>query len=52
MPFQFRIYDDDGILYYEGLSDEEEFEPLDWAMHDAGATAIHYKQPNGGWAQL
>ena len=52
LPFLFKIYDDDGELYYEGRSDEEEFEPLDWATWNAGATEIHYKQEDGSWARL
>jgi hypothetical protein len=52
LPLQFKIYDDDGVLYYEGRSDEEEFEPLDWAEYVAGATSIMYKQQDGSWAWL
>jgi|SRR6185369_3210885 len=44
----FRIYDDDGILYYEGRillpddpDEQEEFGPLwDWGAPNAGATEL------------
>lgn len=44
----FRMYDDDGELYYEGLcsdaDSEEAFEPLDdFGEPDAGCTEIRYK---------
>ena len=52
LPLRFKIFDDDGEIYYEGRSDEEEFEPLDWAMYNAGATAIHYRQKDGSWPPL
>jgi len=46
---QFQIFDDDGNLYYEGVATPAtEFEPLEWAKDDAGATSIKYKNPNTG----
>lgn len=49
--YEFRLYDDDGELYYEGvclnLDDAPEdgaFEPLDWAMNDAGCTRMDYRK--------
>ena len=39
----FTLFDDDGIKYYSGYMHEEiedEFEPLDWAMNEAGCTEI------------
>ena len=52
MPFV--IYDDDDNLYYRGrfypvgTSDERLFMPLDWAMNNAGATYIKYRNPDTG----
>lgn len=46
-----RLMDDDGEVYYEGRatrkripdsSEEYAFEPLDWAMADAGCTELQY----------
>lgn len=53
----FKLYDDDGELYYEGasrdLGEEEEraFAPLDWAMRNAGCTRLDYLK-NGKWETL
>lgn len=56
LPFRFRLYDDDGIMYYEGRSDDRDSEaaflPLDWAMAHAGCTRIDYLQDNGAWETL
>ena len=61
---KFKIYDDDGELYYEGIfayhkSDwetsgcPEGFEPLDdFATPNAGATEIHYDDGAGNFIQL
>lgn len=51
----FRLYDDDGELYYEGrLSDDDECENQSAALRfgeaDAGATTI-LVQRNGEWVQ-
>lgn len=45
---QFRMYDDDGMLYYEGKADEDaSFEPLDdFGMPNAGCTYIKYYNDN------
>ena len=53
----FRIYDDDGVLYYRGRyyrnpTTERAFAPLDWAEGEAGATRIDYRQPDGTWRTL
>lgn len=57
----FRMYDDDGELYYEGRlvtsSDEQdpevEFRPLsDFGMPNAGATEIHYRDESGNWQRI
>ncbi|MCY1547556.1 hypothetical protein D9M68_836230 [compost metagenome] len=56
MPYAFRLYDDDDNLCYEGWSSDREselaFQPLDWAMADAGCTRIDYRQDNGTWETL
>lgn len=59
---KFRMYDDDGELYYEGYNIENEdpgpfesdpgFEPLDdFGMPNAGCTYIEYLE-NGKWEAL
>jgi hypothetical protein len=50
--YPFRLFDDDGELYYEGLSVENDsFEPLDEEQPNSGVTEIHYLN-NGNWEQL
>jgi hypothetical protein len=55
MPFKFRLLDDDGIVYFEGYSNDNEslmaFDPLDWALADSGCTSIEYLN-NGTWETL
>jgi len=45
--FEFRLLDDDGNVYYHGLSDscddDNAFEPLDYYMAHSGCTEIQYK---------
>lgn len=59
---RFRLLDDDGILYYEGLfiddseaegwEDDAEFQPLDaYGRPNAGAVTIKYLE-NGQWVAL
>lgn len=50
----FRIFDDDGYLYYRGRSYiGKSFAPLDWAMAHAGATEIRYRvKDTGKWETL
>lgn len=51
----FRIYDDDGELYYRGriIGDYEGFEPLDdFAAPNAGATDIKYRNHSTGKWEL
>ena len=52
----FRLFDDDGELYYEGrfLMGENHtgFEPLDWAMNNAGCTEIKFYEHQKGWRTL
>ena len=62
---QFRMYDDDGELYYTGrilgvvdddsifVVDELAFAPLqDFGAPDAGAVDIQYKNQAGAWQSL
>lgn len=52
---QFRMFDDDGELYYSGTiwGDYDGFEPLDdFGMPNAGCTGIQYKNDKGEWKWL
>jgi len=50
--YPFRLFDDDGILYYEGLSVvNNSFDPLDEEQPNSGVTEIHYLN-RGKWEQL
>lgn len=53
---EFRMLDDDGELYYEGLivGDYDGFEPLDdFGAPNAGCTTIQYKnEVSGKWEDL
>jgi hypothetical protein len=49
--YEFRLYDDDGELYYEGVckdleqqSASDAFEPQDWAEYDSGCTRTDYRK--------
>lgn len=51
MNFEFRLYDDDNHLYYEGACldlDQQDadhaFLPLDWAEGEAGCTRMDYRR--------
>ncbi|PPG77454.1 hypothetical protein C5D98_14820 [Rathayibacter rathayi] len=59
----FRMFDDDGELYYEGrflgnpnpeeADAEEQFEPLDcFGLPNAGAVRIEYRNAAGEWETL
>ena len=53
----FRMYDGDGVLYYEGYStssdDEAAFGPLDnFGEPNAGCTGIKYRQASGRYEWL
>jgi hypothetical protein len=54
----FRLYDDDGELYYDGRligdsESEDAFGPLDdFGRPNAGATEIRYLRPGKGWETL
>ena len=48
---EFRVLDDDGIVYYSGKMTKERiedsetraFDVLDWAEYDAGCTELQYR---------
>lgn len=53
---RFRLYDDDGELYYEGrLTDDDEaenqFAAVRWGETMAGTTTIKVRRGNGPWVQ-
>lgn len=53
----FKMKDDDGELYYEGIyvgpDDESLFGPLDdFGMPNAGCTEIYYRDEAGKWELL
>lgn len=55
---RFRLKDDDGQTYYEGVfvgdhTSEEAFGPLDdFGTPDAGCTRLEYRYPDGRWRPL
>lgn len=52
---KFKMYDDDGELYYEGriVGECNELEPLDdFGMPNAGCTDIQYKNKEGKWESV
>lgn len=56
LKHRFRLLDDDGEIYYEGLSDNSDsqraFAPLDdFGKGYAGCTEIHYFT-DGAWRQV
>lgn len=52
-PWLFRLYDDDGNLYYEGAASHADFDPLDWAENHAGATVMKVsKRGSSQWETL
>ena len=51
MEYRFKLYDDDDILYYEGIASEPEFDPLDWGMNYAGCTRVDFLE-DGLWKTL
>lgn len=54
----FKMFDDDGLLYYEGFlvgdkDSEDGFMPLDhYGEPNAGCTSIQYKNKDGQWEVL
>jgi hypothetical protein len=56
LPYRFRLYDDDGVAYFEGYSStqdtERAFDPLDdYGTPDSGCTEIRYCRA-GKWVTL
>ncbi len=51
LHYHFRLYDGDGILYFEGHSNSWSFEPLDEYGTAFGCTEIRYMR-DGVWEQL
>lgn len=54
---KFKLYDDDGELYYDGVSTEGDVEtevaPLDWGRWNAGCTYMKVKnKETGAWEVL
>lgn len=51
-PYAFKLYDDDGELYFKGYSNDDEseraFAPLDGIGHSYGCTEIFYRNRNTG----
>lgn len=56
MPHTFRLKDDDGEIYFHGISDdadsEKAFTPLDTIGASYGCTMIEYKNAQGAWEML
>ncbi len=58
MPYAFKLYDDDGELYFKGYSSshatESAFDPLDGIGADYGCTYIEYRRngKSGPWDTL
>lgn len=53
LPYEFRLMDDDGEVYFTGKCGDIEdadadsaFEPLDWAMPRYGCTSMEYRRLN------
>lgn len=51
MNYEFRLLDDDDEVYYEGLCkdlndqcEDNAFDPLDWAMSNAGCAYMQYRK--------
>ena len=50
LPYDFKLYDDDGELYFEGRCNEGGIElAFDWEAIDAGCTRIHTRLPGCVW---
>jgi hypothetical protein len=51
LPYEFRLLDDDGEVYFEGkcgdlneADGDQAFEPLDWAETRYGCTKMQYRK--------
>ena len=53
LPVRFKMYDDDGELYYEGRMEIEDFHPLDdFGMPNSGCTELWYSKNNQAFKLL
>ena len=53
MPIFFRMYDDDDVLYFEGVMEIEDFHPLDdFGMPAYGCTWMETSRDNKTFMQL
>ncbi|MCP4570567.1 MAG: hypothetical protein GY841_23530 [FCB group bacterium] len=53
LPYRFKMYDDDGELYYEGRASSESFDPLDdFGTPNTGCTEIKYSKGGGPFETL
>lgn len=51
LTIRFKLYDDDGILYYGGIANDEGLEvAYDWGYGDSGTTRLDTFD-NGEWSQ-
>lgn len=51
--YRFRMYDDDGNLYYEGRANDICFDPIDdFGEPNAGCTRIDFRNEEGTWQTL
>lgn len=48
----FRLFDDDGILYYEGLASEADFDAQDYFEGSDGVTYTMWRSGNADWELL
>lgn len=51
-PYEFRLYDDDGELYYTGFAadtGEGILNAFDWGMYYAGSTDLRMQDSDGNW---
>lgn len=53
LAYKFRMYDDDDVLYCEGLCHDNNFDPLDdYGEGALGCTSIYYLNSNNNWELL
>ena len=51
--WDFRLYDDDRILYYTGVGyGVVDFDPLDWGTWYAGCTIMEWREKGKDWGVL
>jgi len=53
LGIKFKLYDDDGELYYEGSMQVEDFHPMDdFGMPNSGCTELWYSKNNEAFKLL